>query len=74
MALEVIKLPQDEINDDVILCAINFVNCDPWLEVPLFLRMLNQNFEITTTMGSCHNSYTSFLQIPTTRTQTGLGL
>ena len=29
MALEVMKLLADEINDDVTLCAINFINCDP---------------------------------------------
>ena len=45
MALEVMKLPADEINDDVILCAINFVNCDPWLKVPLFLRIPNQKLK-----------------------------
>ena len=45
MALEVMKLPADEINDDVILCAINFVNCDPWLKVPLFLGILNQKLK-----------------------------
>ena len=42
---KVMKLPADEINDDVIRCAINFVNCDPWLEVPLFLWILNQKLK-----------------------------
>lgn len=45
MALEVMKLPADEINDDVILWAITFVNCDSWLELPLLLRILNQKLK-----------------------------